>query len=961
MIWCFLAILLGSALLVALPGGAEAQVRDPHLQWKTIRTKHFEINYYEPLGLIARRAAVVAERAHQILAPLIAHRPHERTRIVLTDETDSANGSATALPYNTIRIFATAPEDISPLGDYDDWLSELIIHEYTHILHLDQIGGIPKIINTVFGKIVSPNNAQPRWFIEGLAVNEESLHTSGGRLRSTMFDMYLRMNARQAPLWDLDQLSHIADRWPHGTSWYLYGAYFVNFIYEHFGRKALQEITSYYGRQAIPYGINRAVKRATGHNFEELYALFLDHLRKVHQNKLNDLKSQGLVEGRRLTFQGEDTNSPRFLDNNELIYHESNNTMRGHLRHISLSNATEGDVLARVIGTTYLSIHPDKNQIVYTATDNYRDIYRLYDLFIYDRKNDESTRISHGLRARDPDLSSDGNRLAFTINGLGTTHLGVAKINDFTGSKKILIRSKPSELIYTPKWSPDGKQIAYSQWSRGGYRDIWTIDVATKHRTRITHDRAVDSGPCWSPDGSQLYFSSDRSGIANIYAYRVADRSLWQVTNVIGGAYQPTVSPNGKELVYVGYTSFGFDLFHLSMHKPFRPALPYVNERPPPIDDSDILFSFSEPYSPFPTLLPQAYTLDLQPDGFGQQLGINVHGEDVAQWHAYDARVGVSLQNAQSSVDFRYAYQRSPTRFNLGLYRFANPGGGLEVAGERQSWIESRSGADFTLAYVFPRTFHSESISLTQTFAYIDNAEPFEGKLDPNTPHPVFPRLGLLARTSAGWSYSNVERYIYNISASRGHSIGFNVSVSSPALGSQYEAVSLTWRASKFITMPWLKQHVLALRYGGGISTGDIAGRSVFGVGGFPSQAVLNAVIDGTSLGGVVLRGYKPFARVGTQFHLLQNEYRFLIYRTQQGLSTLPIYANRVYASVYADLGNAFLGSIDFRNFLLGVGGEVLLDFTLGYYLHFTLRAGLAQGMLGPIQTQPYLNLGFPF
>src|SRR5450432_2645215 len=79
------------------------------------------------------------------------------------------------------------------------------------------------------------------------------------------------------------------------------------------------------------------------------------------------------------------------------------------------------------------------------------------------------------------------------------------------------------------------------------------------------HDRALDQQPTWSPDGKTLYFVSDRTGIANVYAYDLATHALVQVTNVLTGAYMPAISNDGRTLVYVGYRSGGFDLFELPL------------------------------------------------------------------------------------------------------------------------------------------------------------------------------------------------------------------------------------------------------------------------------------------------------------------------------------------------------------------------------------------------------------
>ena len=100
-----------------------------------------------------------------------------------------------------------APDDLSAIGDYDDWYTELVTHEYTHIAHTDNISGVPALVNAVLGKTLAPNQVQPRWILEGLAVVSESEHTSGGRIRSNLFDMYLRADVLEGRIAGLDQFS----------------------------------------------------------------------------------------------------------------------------------------------------------------------------------------------------------------------------------------------------------------------------------------------------------------------------------------------------------------------------------------------------------------------------------------------------------------------------------------------------------------------------------------------------------------------------------------------------------------------------------------------------------------------------------------------------------------------------------------------------------------------------------
>jgi hypothetical protein len=206
-------------LLGAIPAGA--QTKDLTRRWRTVRSEHFEVNYPEPLALVARRVLAIAERSTARLAPLLGHQPDKRVQIILTDEVDAANGSATPLRYNTIRLYVSAPDDLSVLSDFDDWLTILVTHEHAHILHLDNIGGLPAVINKIFGKVWAPNILQPRWIIEGIATYLESRETAGGRLRSTQYEMYMRMAVLEDNVVHFDTLNNRTDYWPHGDIWYL--------------------------------------------------------------------------------------------------------------------------------------------------------------------------------------------------------------------------------------------------------------------------------------------------------------------------------------------------------------------------------------------------------------------------------------------------------------------------------------------------------------------------------------------------------------------------------------------------------------------------------------------------------------------------------------------------------------------------------------------------------------------
>ena len=62
-----------------------------------------------------------------------------------------------------------------------------------------------------------------------------------------------------------------------------------------------------------------------------------------------------------------------------------------------------------------------------------------------------------------------------------------------------------------PRWSPDGKWLAYSAPAANQFDQIYLYSVESGKATSVTSDRYNSENPTWSPDGKWLYFLSDRN------------------------------------------------------------------------------------------------------------------------------------------------------------------------------------------------------------------------------------------------------------------------------------------------------------------------------------------------------------------------------------------------------------------------------------------------------------------
>ncbi|MBI5516784.1 MAG: PD40 domain-containing protein [Deltaproteobacteria bacterium] len=976
--WCALAV----AWVLAFPLELRAQ-QDPRLQWQTLETPRFRIHFYQQAEPIARRVAEIAEGAADRLAVPLGWQQSQRTEIVLSDSTDDANGTATALPYNTVHLFVTSPDDLSTLNQYDDWLSTLVTHEYTHVLHTDRISGVAAVVNAVFGKLWAPNQVQPRWILEGLAVYEETQHTAGGRLRSSIWDMQLRADALADNLVTLDQLTNGPNRWPHGNIWYLYGSYVMQYVADRFGPEALAELSREYGGMTFPWALGRAIRRITGQDWEGIYEDFLRFLRARYDAQRAAIVARGQVEGARLTRQGEEVRSPRFLPDGTLVYESADNQSQPVVRALPPEALERPGVepyrLEWLASSSGVGVDGDRRLVV-SDLGPYRDIYYYHDLFLWTLGRDadgrlERTgweRLTEGWRAQQPDVSPDGDHVVFTVNHRGTTALFEMSIAERV--PHCLFRPRRFEQVYAPRYAPDGSAVAFSWWRSGGRRDLALWERATGRVRTLTDDPALDLSPSFSPDGAVILWSSDRTGVMNLYAYERATGRVRQVTNALLGAFQPAVSPDQRWIAYVGYSHRGYDLFRM----PYDPPSWRSPDRvPDPLARGDAHAGPARAipmelyrYSPWATLRPRSWLLDLTSDGFGPQLGVRSNASDVLGRHAWSARVGVGLVRGDTNVDLGYVYRGVRPTLRMHAYRTVEPGTGYRVGRTTVPWVAERLGGETELSVGFPGFFEGHTLSLAYE-AYWQRAlgglPDLAGRLDPSEAPPSFPFQGFQAGLRGTWFFNRSQRYAYSITQQQGFNAQVSVRVQDALLGSSTGSVDVSAGMNVYVPMPWshnLRRHILAVHLGLGIGTADRGERGVFSLGGFPNfspSTLLDAFRSGTQAGGIALRGYAPNSRVGSQFQVVNLEYRFPVLQLQRGPSTLPVFVQRLTGDVFLDVGNASYGTFRWDAVALGTGVELLADLIVGYVVPFTVRVGYARGLTDDGDDQLYGLLSSPF
>lgn len=952
----FSKVILVALLVSVLPQRVVA-LDDPALTYHTIETPHFFVHYHSGLEDLATKVAITCEEAHKVLVPLLDWVP-AKTHVNVTDKSDVANGSANVFGRNLINVYGMAPEADSVLGFYDDWIRVLVYHEYVHILHVDTKGPLFGYLNAVVGKVFAPNQTLPRWYIEGLATYHESARTRGGRVNGSLWDMWSRMAALDGKFLDLGGATGFPTQWPAGNSAYLYGSLFLDWVFDRYGESWGTQFNHAYGKRLIPWSLNATSKEISGVTVEALWNEWTAAaaaraqaqrvaVRATGETLLHPVTSgaggaHGFARARpghqSVTFYHNDfVSTPRYVERRQ----------DGNLKD-----------LVRVEGGSGPSAWtPDGHVLVYSQSNAIDAVYRYQDLFAWDARTDSVRRLTKAERAREPAVSDDGKWLAYVRNRNGTMELVVREFENNGATPRVVYGGSlfpPDheahwQQIATPRFSPDGASIVFSAWRLDtGTRDLWMVPTGGGPARQLTQDAALDLDPVFA-DANRVLFSSDRTGILNIYEYDIRDGSSRRLSNAVAGLTAPALAAD--KIFATTYGADGYDVVWFDPPTAHVDAVSVARKAPqdvayPAVDTT--AFS-SAPYSTSRWLAPQFFSPELALLTSGSAFGGSLSGSDpvgLFSWEAAAAAIfGETLSDQGVNVGGLGYYRALPVDVSvLARYREFPTTRGYFQGSEDQLYLSQ----DWYGQVSASRPFYGvlEAVSLSASYAVQHSTYddlPFVPS-DPGDLEPVRPTAYWLNQLSLSVSYSDIDRFPRSISAERGVAASVGLTLQDPWIGSDVEAFSIGYGAVGFLPNPWVRRHVLTASYSGGHTSALARAPGNFGLGGNAPQDVLTSLIFQEFSNRRVIRGYPVNFLVGPNLQLWNLGYRFPILDLDDGFGTLPVFFRQLKAEVFSEAGSAYSGFLADADLIASSGAELVLSTTFAYYLSGNLRLGYAHG-----------------
>jgi Tol biopolymer transport system component len=943
-------------------GIAETYGISPFWQFKQIETEHFRITFPKQLSDTAQAVANNLEDANAVLSKKLYWQPSYKARILLIDNTDSANGVTTPVEDFGIILYVTPPDNWYSTSYYDDWLRLLCFHEYTHFVNIDTTRGLWKIGRVLFGDVLLPNAAWPNWMLEGLAVYMETASTHAGRGRSTYYDMILRSAVDAGVLntskfFTLDRFNSLTvPYFPAGESVYLFGYEMMKELAKNTppGETADQGgplkggidtlgVMSYRSADRIPYFINANLDNITGRDWYSYWDQFVRETKVRSSKQIAVIRSQPVTSPQFVTHNGFQVLGSTFSPDGQWVAYTKQTL--DELNGIYLRDLKTGKEkwLAEKIEGTEASFTPDSKFLMFSSLRREAEYYEYSELGVYSLESGSTRWITDKVRARDPNISLDGKSVVFTVTHGPKVDLAVAHLTESNGelncdSMKTIYSAQNFDVASTPKFSPDGKNVFFSLHKNGKVsEELMSLDLGSGKARALVENGSFNRFPAVSSHGD-LYFVSNLTGVDNLYQYREGQTPKL-ITNLTTGVWFPSISSDNK--IYGAVFSYhGSDLAQLDpLPSDVSPqavtvAPPEAPQTDPQTDIKSSKHYEIEDYSLTPSIWPRAWIPYLAVSPGNLSLGESVSGFDSTDRHRYLLNLG--YDTLSSSADWLAEYQNRSLGVTFTL-----------VAQNQLSFTEYSGNSlysytrDFVLSagisYPFFWTYSSLTPSITfnldKTSYYYPGADTASVNYDYKT--------GLLPTIDGILSYTDAESTPLAISPEEGRNT---------ILGARYYASD----ADQLQTVKSLVSDQEFLRLGsshwvlvpsvqGSYSSADPSTNTninsdVVLQGRYP---IITGSFVNTSLTSLPIRGYPGQTFYVKAAEVSALDLRFPITDIFRGWGTNPIYLDQIYGFVF---GESTYLPFNHTKMLPSAGGGLVANLQVFLQIPVAVTAQFHQG-----------------
>ena len=576
---------------------------DPaYLKWNQLNTDHFKVIYPSEFRTEARRMTNLLEFYYEGNSAGLNHNPR-KIPVILHNHSVYTNGFVAVAPSRMELVTTPASDSYS-----QDHFEQLVLHEFRHVIQVDKLDqGITRVMKFILGEQAQGLVAglMPFWYLEGDAVDAETILSKSGRGRQPSFEKGIKAILLEKNNFYSYEKSYYGSFKDYVPSHYDYGYQMIAHCRNKYGDDIWSKMVDYTAKNPYTlYPFYFGLKKFTGLSKSGLYKETVLTLRDhwAGQSALRTLTDFRIIN-KRETNNYTSYHFPEYLSDSIIFAEKSGIDQIDKFVLIDKNGKEKILHTPGFIDPSNISVSGDI--VVWSELKSNerwnRESYSEVKLF--NLKSGKKKLISRRSRYFAPDISPDAQKIVVIEVSLLNEYTLVV-LDSESGDNITRVPSQSNEFLQYPVWASDGNKVFVTSLGKNG-KCIKSYDLASKE-WNIIFNPVFDDIAELSAGEKYLLFRGTFSGIDNIYALDLSNGACFRITSSKFGAYYPQFSANADRILYSNYTSQGFDIVESQFDKttwiPIDSAINHSEQLYRPVKNEEAMVRQSdfEPVAQYP-------------------------------------------------------------------------------------------------------------------------------------------------------------------------------------------------------------------------------------------------------------------------------------------------------------------------------------------------------------------------
>ncbi|HKJ79119.1 MAG TPA: hypothetical protein VKA10_06270 [Prolixibacteraceae bacterium] len=529
------------------------------IKWRQLNSDNFQLIYPDYYEKKAQNLANVLEEVYRFGGHTLDYQP-EKISVILHTQTIQSNGLVGWAPKRS-EFYTTPHQEIYP----QDWLQQLAIHEFRHVVQIDKINAnLPGIVRTILGEQGTAlffGLHISWWFIEGDAVVAETALSNYGRGRLPSFLMEHQAQVVEKGIYSYDK-AYFGSYRDFVPNRYKLGYYMVGGARIKYGpelwNKALNRVGDY------PFTLSplsRVLKNEIGLNKSGLYYSVFDSLQQVWlQEDENYIPSNISIVTQKAKVYTNYIHNHLLNDSTVLTYKTSFDQIPTFVKIDANGNETPvfrpGTVFRESVGYRDHFIIWSEQIPDHRWTHSGTSLIR-----ILNTQNNDLFEIKTKFKSFNPAISPDKTKFAVVEADFSNNYfISVYQIPD--GKLITRFQSDENNYFFSPRWinneelvviilTDKGKRLARINPELNKLNILFDVDMGEINDLKI--------------QGNFLYFISSYTGKNSLYRMNLTNNNVFHLYEPRFGVESPAIDSDNQKIILSDYTANGFRLVEIPL------------------------------------------------------------------------------------------------------------------------------------------------------------------------------------------------------------------------------------------------------------------------------------------------------------------------------------------------------------------------------------------------------------